>query len=177
MDDDRLHELASRKSYAAAFEGLVDRYRDKVFRLAFSYTRDRARAEELAQDVFVKIWQVLPRFDGRASVSTWLYAITRNTCLSALRYDALRRTEPLDEARERAGRLADAGTRAECLDVRRLVEGLPEPQRQVITLFYLEDRSLRDVAAMLGMPEGTVKSHLHRARRSLAGAMKAEGAG
>ena len=176
MEDDRLHELVRQRSYGEAFEGLLQRYQDKVLRLAFSYTRDRARAEELAQDVFVKIWQVLPRFDGRASLSTWLYAITRNTCLSALRYDARRRMQPLDEAGERAAGVPDARAGAEPLDVRRLVDALPEAQRRVITLFYLEDRSLREVGLMLDMPEGTVKSHLHRARRALAGALKPEGA-
>src|SRR5512134_386029 len=55
MDDDRLHELVRQRSYGEAFEGLLDLYQDRVFRLAFSYTRERARAEELAQDVFVRI--------------------------------------------------------------------------------------------------------------------------
>lgn len=173
MDDDRLHELVRQRRYGEAFEGLLDLYQDKVYRLAFSIMRDRARAEELAQDVFVKMWQVLPRFDGRASLSTWLYAITRNTCLSALRYDARRRTRPLEEAPDPAAR--PAGTDGHS-DVQRFVDRLPEPQRRVITLFYLEDRSLREVGRMLDMPEGTVKSHLHRARQALAGAMKAEGA-
>ena len=174
MDDDRLHELVRRRSYAEAFEGLLFRYQGKVYRLAFSLTRDRARAEELAQDVFVKVWQALPRFDGRASLSTWLYTITRNTCFSALRYDARRLTRPLEEMKEPAAR-AGAAEEAPVSDVWRLVEGLPEPQRRVITLFYLEDRSLREVGALLDMPEGTVKSHLHRARRALAERMKGEG--
>jgi RNA polymerase sigma-70 factor (ECF subfamily) len=175
MEDDRLHELVRQRSYREAFEGLLERYQDRVFRLAFSYTRDRGRAEELAQDVFARMWQVLPRFDGRAALSTWLYAITRNTCLSALQYDARRRTQPLDEARAHEVEPASADPGLE-LDVRRLVDALPEAQRRVITLFYLEDRSLREVARMLDMPEGTVKSHLHRARRALAGAMKEVGA-
>jgi RNA polymerase sigma-70 factor (ECF subfamily) len=177
MEDDRLHELVRQGSYTEALEGLLDRYQNKVFRLAFSYTRDRARAEELAQDVFVRMWQALPRFDGRASLSTWLYAITRNTCLSALRYDARRRMQPLDEVLEHVADVPSASPDAEALDVHRLVNRLPETQRRVITLFYLEERSLLEVGRMLDMPEGTVKSHLHRARRALAGEMKALGAG
>jgi len=176
MEDDRLHELVRQRSYAEAFEGLVVRYQDKVYRLAFSLTRDRARAEELAQDAFVKVWRALPRFDGRASLSTWLYAIARNTCLSALRYDARRRMWPLDEMHEPAARTLEGSTGTDLSGVWGLVDRLPEAQRQVITLFYLEDRSLREVGRLLDMPEGTVKSHLHRARRALAGAMKAEGA-
>jgi RNA polymerase sigma-70 factor (ECF subfamily) len=171
--EEPLHALVRQRCYTEAFEGLVDRYQDKVYRLALSYTRDRARAEELAQDVFVKLWRALPRFDGRASLSTWLYAIARNTCLSALRYDARRRMLPLDEVGEPA---APAGRPPElACDVRQLVARLPEPQRRVVTLFYLENRSLREVGCMLDMPEGTVKSHLHRARRSLAETLKAQG--
>ena len=176
MEDDRLHELVRQRSYAEAFEGLLDRYQNKVYRLAFSFTRDRARAEELAQDVFVKIWQVLPRFDGRASLSTWLYAIARNTCLSALRYDARRRMQPLDEVHEPSARTFERDAGTDHSGIWRLVDRLPEAQRRVITLFYLEDRSLGEVGRLLDMPEGTVKSHLHRARRALADAMKAKGA-
>lgn len=176
MEDDRLHQLVRQRSYAEAFEELVNRYQGKVYRLAFSLVRDQARAEELAQDTFVKMWQALPRFDSRASLSTWLYSIARNTCLSALRYDARRRTRPLDEERDGVPR-TESGDGAAASDVRRLVERLPEPQRRVITLFYLEDRSLREVGRMLGMPEGTVKSHLHRARRALADAMRDGGEG
>jgi RNA polymerase sigma-70 factor (ECF subfamily) len=175
MDDDRLHELVRQRSYAEAFEGLLVRYQRKVYRLAFSLTRDRARAEELAQDVFVRVWQALPRFDGRASLSTWLYTITRNTCFSALRYDARRLMQPLDETREPVAPGCGTAGQAPVSDVWRLVEGLPEPQRRVITLFYMEDRSLREVSALLDLPEGTVKSHLHRARRALAERMKGEG--
>lgn len=71
--------------------------------------------------------------------------------------------QPLDEAHDQGVRVPHADAGAEPLDVRRLVDGLPEAQRRVITLFYLEDRSLREVGLMLDMPEGTVKSHLHRA--------------
>jgi RNA polymerase sigma-70 factor (ECF subfamily) len=108
----------------------------------------------------------LPRYDGRASPSTWLYAITRNTCLSARRYDALRRTRPLDEAHDAAARASEGPATGDA----------SEAQRQVIRLFYLEERSLREVGLLLDMPEGTVKSHLHRARLALARAMNAQGA-
>jgi RNA polymerase sigma-70 factor (ECF subfamily) len=176
MEDERLYELVRQQFYAEAFEGLLDRYQNRVFRLAFSFTRDRGRAEELTQDAFLKIWRALPRFDGRASFSTWLYAVARNTCLSALRHDARRRTQALDETHEPAARTPEGGALARASGVWGLVDRLPEPQRRVITLFYVEDRSVCEVGRLLDMPEGTVKSHLHRARRALADAMKAKGA-
>ena len=68
----------------AVLEGLMDRYRQKVMHLAFSILRDPALAEDMSQTVFVKVWQAMPSFDGRAALSTWLYTIARNTCLTAV---------------------------------------------------------------------------------------------
>ena len=68
--------------YSEAFGLLHERFKEKVFRLAFSIMRNETRAEDLAQDVFVKIWRGLPAYHGGASLSTWIYTITRNTCLT-----------------------------------------------------------------------------------------------
>jgi RNA polymerase sigma-70 factor (ECF subfamily) len=151
-----------------AFECLVARYRTKVYRLALSYVRSPADAEDLAQEAFVRLWRALPHYDGRASFSTWLYVIARNACLSELRRRGVRPTTALDDVAEPAA-AAPEGTGADArMDCEALVETLPEPQRQVVRLFYLEDRSYEQVAEMLGMPLNTVRSHLHRARRRLA---------
>jgi len=135
-----------------------------VFRLAVSILQDLARAEDATQDGFVKLWQALPDYDGRAAVSTWLYAIVRNTCLSAVRAQTHRAADCLEDGREPSA----AETISKPAEVRQLLDRLPEVQRQVVTLFYLQERSVRDVSQMLDLPEGTVKSHLHRARRTLA---------
>lgn len=155
-----------------AFECLMARYRTKVYRLALSYVRNPADAEDLAQEAFVRLWRALPLYDGRASFSTWLYVIARNACLSELRRRGVRPATSLEDAAEpvapaAGGRAADAR-----LDCETLVDTLPEPQRQVMRLFYLEDRSYEQVAAMLDMPLNTVKSHLRRARARLAEAME-----
>jgi RNA polymerase sigma-70 factor, ECF subfamily len=155
---------------ARAFELLLARFQGKVFRLAMSYVRSPADAEDLAQEAFVRLWRALPLYDGRASFSTWIYAIARNTCLSELRKRRSRLLavpgEP-EEPRVAGGRVpaSEANLRLDCAA---LVNALPEPQRQVVRLFYLEDRSYEEVAALLGMPINTVRSHLHRARRRLA---------
>ena len=83
--DDAIVQLVQAGRAEEAFERLVPAYRRRVFGLAFSVLRDRAAAEDLAQEVFVKLWQALPRYDGRAQLSTWIYAITRNAAISALR--------------------------------------------------------------------------------------------
>jgi RNA polymerase sigma-70 factor (ECF subfamily) len=168
MDED-VHHLLQKRRYSAAFEQLLSRYENKVFRMALAFLKDTARAEDVTQESFVKLWQALPDYDGRASPGTWLYTIARNTCLSTARSESYRKTLPLDEFSEPAtpppGVIADIEL-AQCID------RLPEVQRMVITLFYLQEKRVDEVARMLAIPEGTVKSHLHRARLALGAILK-----
>ena len=98
MDED-VESLLRKRLHREAFERLLDLYELKVFRMAVLFLKDPGRAEEVTQDIFVKMWQVLPDYDGRAAMSTWLYTIARNTCLSALRSEALRKTLPRSRVR------------------------------------------------------------------------------
>lgn len=177
-DADLLEALA-RGDRHAVLEGLMDRYRQKVMHLAVSIVRDPALAEDLSQTIFVKVWQALPRFDGRAAISTWLYTIARNTCLTAVSRE--RRLVPLEDFQEAAdddgdpmlfGREAagveTAGQASAEYDVAKLLDQLPEPYRRVVVLFYMEDRSCEEVGELLSMPTGTVKALLHRGRKKLA---------
>jgi RNA polymerase sigma-70 factor (ECF subfamily) len=165
---DEVRRLIQRGQYNEALEQLLNLFEHKIFRMAVMMLRDTGRAEEVTQDVFVKIWRALPDYDGRASLSTWLYTIARNTCLSAVRRAAYRRTTPLEEAAEPS---AVSHVHRD-LSLAQCVAALPEIESLVITLFYWEDRSIHDVALALDLPEGTVKSHLHRARKALGEMMK-----
>ena len=162
-----VEDLLRARRYDEALERILQDYQGKVFRMALTILRDTGRAEEVTQDVFLKLWRALPAYDGRAAVTTWLYTIARNTCLTAVRAAGYRRTSSLDDVTEPGV----ATTTPLRVSVEQCLERLPEPQRQVITLFYLQDRNISEVAAMLDLPEGTVKSHLHRARRALAAMM------
>jgi RNA polymerase sigma-70 factor, ECF subfamily len=177
-DADLLAALA-RGDRHAVLEGLMQRYRQKVLHLAVSIVRNEALAEDLSQTTFVKAWQALPKFDGRAALSTWLYTIARNTCLTALGRE--RRLVPLEDFPEIAddeddpqafghgpAGLETSGQAAAEYDVSKLLEQLPEPYRRVVVLFYLEDRSCEEVGELLSMPTGTVKALLHRGRKKLA---------
>jgi RNA polymerase sigma-70 factor (ECF subfamily) len=154
-----------------ALELIVRAFKRKVFGLALSYLRDRGGAEDVAQEVFIKVWKALPQFDGRATLSTWIYAITRNTSFTALRGrrasvslsdpDVLASVEAMD------AKSGPSGAELEGDALLRLVEQLPEKQRQVVTLFYMQEQSHEEVSAMLAMPVGTVKTLLHRARERL----------
>lgn len=170
--DDQVQQLLQARRYEDALERLLNLYEKKIFRLAVGMLRDEGRAEEVTQDIFLKLWRALPGYDGHSAPSTWLYAIARNTCLSALRAASYRRTTPLETAFGPANEpAAPAGDSAEAMALRGDLESqlarLSDAQRTAITLFYLEEKSLKEVARMLDLPEGTVKSHLHRARRAL----------
>lgn len=172
MEDDLQQRLEARQ-YREAFELLVERFKDKVFRLAFSMMRNETQAEDLAQDVFVRIWKALPGYHGGASLSTWIYTITRNTCLTELKKRAIRPTVSLHEPEMEAAadRIAslqstDGEAGAE-MDVEALLAELPEKYRQVIMLFYLDQKAYEEVAAMLGIPLVPVKTLLFRAKKEL----------
>ena len=165
MEDD-VQALLQARRYPQAFERLLEDYENKVYRMAGAILRNPARAEEVTQDIFLKIWKALPNYDGRATPGTWLYAIARNTCLAAARAESYRKTVPLDPSQEPASAPQASN------DVVVYVERLPAVQRQVITLFYLQDRSVEEVARMLDIPGNTIKSHLRRARLALAEMMK-----
>ncbi len=167
MDED-VRQLLRERRYPQAIEQLLDRYESKVFRLALMFLRNPARAEEVTQDVFLKLWQALPAYDGRASPGTWLYTIARNTCLSVVRAESYRKTLPLGAVCEPVAPAGGAGD----LELAQCIGRLSEIQRQVITLFYLEEKCIDEAARMLDLPDGTVKSHLHRARLALAAMMK-----
>ena len=171
MDEDiRTYLDASR--YREAFELLLDRYQHKAFRLAYSMLGNEASAEEMVQDTFLRIWKALPSYRGDASLSTWIYAITRNRCLTGRKDLRERRSISIEEPSVKAAvdsllasrpegreRLPDSGT---------LLAQLSPPYREVLRLFYLEEKSYEEVAAMLSLPIGTVKTYLHRARKQLA---------
>lgn len=173
--DDAITSLIGTGRAEQAFERLVPAYRRRVFGLAYSLLRDRAAAEDLAQEVFVKLWQALPGYDGRARLSTWIYAITRNAAVSALR--ARRRSVSMSDPAVLAEveRVAAAPDAVADAALWREVDALPEKQRQAVILYYQDERPVDEVAAMMGIPVNTVKTHLHRARASLAAALAGAG--
>ena len=157
-----------------SFDSIVAQFKQRIFGLCFSMVHDTSLAEDLTQDVLLRIWKALPTFNGRASLSTWIYTITRNTCLTEIKRRASRPTVSLDSPEmEFAAESFDAlhatppepGLESE---TQSLLSQLPVKYRQVLVLFYLEQKSYEFVAAMLGIPLGTVKTLLFRAKRELA---------
>jgi RNA polymerase sigma-70 factor, ECF subfamily len=154
-----------------AMRALFARHRLAVYRWLVRLLRDEALAEDLLSEVFLDVWRQAATFEARASVSTWLLAIARHKALSARR----RRTEAeLDDGF--AATVADPAddpelvvekkSRAELL--RRSLRRLPPEQAEVIDLVYYHDKSIKQVANIVGIPEATVKTRMFYARRKLA---------
>lgn len=168
--DADVHSRLRAADYRAALELLLPRYRDRVFRLALAMLHNRSEAEDVTQDIFLRLWRALPGYSGKASLSTWIYAISRNACLSEIR--KRRPHVSLDDPQvqldpEVAVLAAPSTERPATASVTRMLDSLPARYREVVTLFYLEDRSCEQTATALGLPVGTVKALLHRARRRM----------
>ena len=177
IDDHALIERC-KNGDVAAFEPLVEKYRDRAWRLAFNILRDREDAGDVTQEAFVRAWQALPSFRGQSAFYTWLFRIVVNVASDRARQRAARGrafgTERVPEEEwERS--MSDPGPapddearRAEERErITRALAALPEHHRTIIMLSDLEGLSYREIADVLGIPMGTVMSRLHHARKRL----------
>ena len=171
MDDVHERELVERcrSGDERAFQELVDRYKDLVFALIARTVQDRSRAEDLAQDVFLRIHRGLPYFRGEARLSTWIYRIVANVCLQEpVRPGAV----SLDDERTRARVKPSASDRQfgdlELRDrLEKAIARLPANYRLLIAAHYLQGVQYEDLADALQLPLGTVKTQLYRAKQQL----------
>lgn len=177
-----------------AWSDLLRRYQDRLFGVCFRMVGDRDMAADLTQDSMVRIIEGLGTYDGRSKLSTWMIRVTMNVCLSKMRSEKLRRHASLDaplegptrgrESRGAAERLADNQEREQSPvssvqrdELRRMVAAAllrvaPE-QRAILVLRDSRDLDYEQIAEVLGVPVGTVKSRLFRAREALREALEA----
>ena len=152
-----------------AFEGIVRRWQGPLINLAYRFCRDRGRAEEMAQEAFLRAYRGLGQWRKDAVFSTWLFALATNLYRSELRRIPAR-TVSLDEIAEPVDtRASDGGLEDQDRDlaVRRAVGALPAKYREALILFYFHDMDVTTAAQSLGLPEGTVKARLFRGREIL----------
>jgi RNA polymerase sigma-70 factor (ECF subfamily) len=167
-----------------AFNALVKAYERRVFALLLRMIGNRAEAEDLAQEVFVQIFKAIGSFRGESKLSTWVYRIAINLCKNRSKYLRVRHAgeqDELDEAQERRamgdGKAANvaqiarpdemmAGKQVERIVQQAILE-LEPTFRECLVLRDVEDLSYEEIGAITGLPEGTVKSRIHRARAQL----------
>ena len=162
------------KGDQSAFAPLVERYQNYVFTLVLRFIENREDAEEIAQDVFVKAYRSLADFRGDAKFSTWLFTITRTTCLSFLRKKKLD-TQSLDN--ERTGLQAEnqeSDFKADLVEqksrhamLNKAITMLSPDDAQVLNLFYKGEQTLEEIGKIMRLDPNTVKVKLHRARHRL----------
>jgi RNA polymerase sigma-70 factor (ECF subfamily) len=161
-----------------AMQVLFARHHVRIYRFVLRLVRDESVAEDLISEVFLDVWRQAGRFEGRSQVSTWLLAIARFKALSALRR---RPDEELDE--EAAEAIEDTsdtpGVALEKKDksaaIRKCLEKLSAEHREIIDLVYYHEKSVEEVAQIVGIPENTVKTRMFYARKRLAELLKAAG--
>jgi len=153
----------------SAFEGLVRRWQGPLVNLAYRFCRDRGRAEEMAQEAFLKAYRSLDRWRRESTFSTWLFALATNLYCSELRRIPVQ-TFALDHLAEPTDPHAlDGRLEEESRDraVRRAVYTLPPKYREVLLLFYFHEMDVASTARSLGLRQGTVKARLSRGRELL----------
>jgi RNA polymerase sigma-70 factor, ECF subfamily len=182
---DRLFLARLRARDERAFQELIGQFGDRVFNLVLRMVGDRAEAEDIAQEVFVTVWKSIDTFRAEARLQTWLLRIAANHAKNRIKYLSRRATDKggLEQAPESA--LADldrgkapaqshlrapdaaleAAERESALE--RAIAALDEDQRLVVVLRDVEELSYDEIGEITGLPEGTVKSRLHRARLAL----------
>jgi len=180
--DAELVARAQAKDFAA-FEELLDRYEDKVFRLAYRFVRNETEAQEILQDTFLSIWRKLHTFKGDAQFSSWLYRVAANAALMRLRAQRrhpeisteelpvgyLDNNGQLPAIGENWARRPDDQLQSEELrdHIQQAVDALPELYRTVFLIRDVEGLSTEETAEVLNISVPTVKTRLHRARIAL----------
>jgi len=171
MEPERERALVDRcrREEPGAFEELVNQYKNLVFALIARTVSDRSRAEDLAQDVFLRIHRGLPYFRGDARLSTWIYRIVINVCTQDK--GSARPAVSLDDPDARVATPSTIDRRFGDLELRdrleKAIQQLPAQYRLLIAAHYLEGVQYEDLAEAMSLPLGTVKTQLHRAKRQL----------
>lgn len=157
-----------------AFQQLVERYKDYVFTVAFRILKSRENAEEVAQDVFVKVFQTIRTFEERSKFTTWLYTITYRAAIDRARKKNLQ-VKSIEEdnsflqiADKHSSDPAENLQRADLKEqLLKAIQNLSPQDASVITLFYLNEKSVKEIAEITDLSITNIKTKLHRTRESL----------
>ena len=155
---------------------LVDRYKDRAYTLAVRMLKNKEDAEEAAQDAFIRAYNALNRFEGKARFGTWFYRILYNVCLTRLgkrkeEFQRLDYNDNIDYNELESAFTASGYNEYETNDmvefVKKTMEELPEKYQTILSLFYFQNLSHEEISEVTRLPIGTIKTHLFRARAIL----------
>ncbi len=156
---------------AAALRVVVERYQQRIFALVHGIIRDAHEVEDVAQEVFLKVFTKIDAFDGRSQFYTWLYRVAANAAKDHLKKRSRRPAVAIDEEEQLPGSDRDPLRAAEVAETRRIVRAeiaaLPVRYREILTLRELDGLAYARIAEILGISIGTVESRIHRARERL----------
>ena len=161
-----------------AMQVLFARHHVRVFRFVLRLVRNEATAEDLISEVFLDVWRQAGKFEGRSAVSTWLLSIARFKALSVLRRKPeLELDEETAEAIEDTSDTPDVTLekKQKADIIRKCLSGLSNEHREIVDLVYYHEKSVEEVAEIVGIPEATVKTRMFYARKKLAELLKAQG--
>lgn len=153
-----------------AFDAIMLRHEDRVFSVCLRIIGDRDRALDATQETFLTVFRKAGQFKGDSALGTWIYRIAVNTCYDQLRKAKRRRTDPIPDHLDPVDPSAESAIDSAALrpEIRAALDKLPTDFRAAIVLSDIEGMSMAEVAQVLGVPAGTVKSRLYRGRRLLA---------
>lgn len=173
MEDDNKWILAARKGNRLAFRRLVEKYQNYVFTIAIKILKQRELAEEVAQDVFLKVYHTLDTFEGKSKFSTWLYTVAYRTTIDAARKKQLQ-TQSIDDDRtsNRKDDFHEDGLqRVNRQDLQyhlqAAIDQLDPVDASIITLYYLHEKMVKEIAEITGLTETNIKTKLYRLRDRL----------
>ncbi len=159
-----------------AFRFLVSKHQQLVLHVVGRIVQQNDEAEDICQEVFIKVFKTLKKFRGDSKLSTWIATIAYNTAISHIRKRKRRGEVSYSEEPNLIMAEKDSGLNQKIVEheeakryLMQLIEALPVNYRTVITLFHLEEFSYKEIEEITGMPEGTIKSYLSRARKLLKG--------
>lgn len=157
----------------SAFATLIDRYKDRIFALALRLSGNREDAEEITQDVFLKVYSSLDSFQGTSKFSTWVYRVAYNTSISKLRSvgkyqnEMAVETYEVVESKDLAGVLEPLKKEEQKYFLAKALQQLKPDDSLIIELFYLQEMKIEEIVEVVGESNSNVKVKLHRARKKL----------
>lgn len=179
--EERIHRI--QKGDETSFEWMVDEYKNKIHAIAYGYAKDAHMAQDLTQDIFIKIYQNIASFQGQSAFSTWLYRVAKNQCIDWIRKNKkTMENTSLDDAQ---WRFKDQELNPEEETIREeknvmlhdAMEQLPEKYKTPLMLFHFQELSYEEIAQVLQLPSKTIATQLYRGKKILRKKLISKGRG